>query len=85
VLNVELLDRLSQDNAADCEVGGEEVFLLLYELVLVSDVNDSGGTFDVSEELDNVRTLVTSLSVDCCCSSAAASSVARLLPASSLS
>jgi hypothetical protein len=69
-VNVELLDRLSQDDAADCEVRGGEVFLLLPEPVQVSDVDDSGGNFDESAESDNARTLVTTLSGDCCCISA---------------
>jgi hypothetical protein len=83
--NVELFDRLSADDTEGCDVGGEDVFLMLLDLVLVSDVNDFVGTFDAWEELDEVRTLLIILSVGCCCISTAALSVPTLFPATSLS
>jgi hypothetical protein len=71
-MDVELFDRLLTDDNAGCDTGGGDIFLMLLDLVLVSDVNDFGGiSFDVWEESDNVRTLLLVLSIGRCCISTA--------------
>jgi hypothetical protein len=84
-VNAEPFGRESEDDTADCEVGGRGIFVLLLCLALVSDVNDFEGPCDVWEEFDNVTTLLASPSVDWCCVSTAALSISRLLPPSALS
>jgi len=79
------LGRESEDDTANCDVAGREVFVLLLCLVLVSVVKGLEGPFDVWEEFANVTTLLASSSADCCCVSTAAWSLSCLFPPSALS